>query len=389
MEFQRIKEQEHKYVMQTYGRVDVALVKGMGASAVDADGKEYIDFTSGIGVNSLGFSDPDWVKAVRAQAGEIQHISNYYYHPKCTELAQKLSEISQMSRSFFCNSGAEANECAIKVARKYGESQNAYNIITLRNSFHGRTITTLAATGQDSFHEYFLPLTDGFLTPAENTLENIRVLADKTVCAIMIEMVQGEGGVNTFDSEFIQGLKTLCDDKNLLLIVDEVQTGICRTGNYFAYQGHNIKPDIVTCAKGIAGGLPMGVCMVSEKLSDIMKPGMNGSTFGGNPVACAGALEVMKRISEPQFLENVRKKADIFKEKLLSMPKVAAVHGEGLLIGMDIVGIKPIDVLKRCAEKGLLVLTAKDRVRFLPPLTITVEEMEKGLGIFAEVLNSF
>lgn len=389
MEFNRIKEQEQQYVMQTYGRVNVALVKGKNATATDADGKQYIDFTSGIGVNSLGFSDPQWVSAVAEQAGEIQHISNYYYHPKCTELAQRLSELSGMSRSFFCNSGAEANECAIKVAREYGDSHSANRIITLKDSFHGRTLTTLAATGQEAFHQQFLPLTQGFVTPKENSLKEIKNLLDETICAVMIEMIQGEGGVNTFDSEFIHSLRRLCDENAVLLIIDEVQTGIGRTGNFFAYQGHGVNPDIVTCAKGIAGGLPMGVCMVSEKLREIMKPGMNGSTFGANPVACAGALEVLRRISAPGFLGAVKEKSKRLRSGLQKLSRVMDIHGEGLILGMDIDNIAPSEVLKRCAENGLLVLTAKNRVRFLPPLTITEAEIDRGLKIFSDVLDSF
>lgn len=389
MKFQTIKEQEQSYVVQSYGRVDVALTKGKNATAWDVDGKEYIDFTSGIGVNSLGYCDPGWVKAVTEQAGEIQHISNYYFHPKNTELAQALSELSGLKRTFFCNSGAEANECAIKVARKYGEPHGAYKIITLNNSFHGRTLTTLAATGQEAFHRDFLPLTDGFVYAEINDIESVRALLDGKVCAVMIEMVQGEGGINALEDHFVQDLKALCKESCILLIVDEVQTGVGKTGTFFSYQGYSLEPDIVTCAKGIAGGLPMGVCMVSEQLKDILKPGMQGSTFGGNPVACAGALEVIKRVSEPAFLQSVLDKGQKFLSVLEKHPKVKGIYGKGLMIGVELAELSPVDVMKRCAENGLLILTAKNKVRFLPPLTITDYEIEKGLQIFKEVLDSF
>lgn len=389
MEFQAIKKQEQAYVVQSYGRIDVALVKGKNATAWDVDGKEYIDFTSGIGVNALGYSDPGWVKAVSEQAGEIQHVSNYFYHPKNTELAQALSEVSGLAGSFFCNSGAEANENAIKVARKFGEPSGAYKIITLNDSFHGRTLTTLAATGQEAFHKDYLPLTDGFVYANINDIESVRALLDGKVCAVMIEMVQGEGGINTLEESFVQELKALCEESCILLIVDEVQTGIGKTGTFFAYQGYGLEPDIVTCAKGIAGGLPMGVCMVSDQLKDMMKPGMLGSTFGGNPVVCAGALEVIKRVSEPAFLQSVLDKGKKFRAEMGKLSKVKGIYGKGLMIGVELSGLSPVDVMKRCAEYGLLALTAKNKVRFLPPLTISEDEMNKGLQIFKEALDSF
>ena len=289
MTFEQVKSQDQAYILPTYGRVDAALVKGRNARAWDVDGKEYIDFTAGIGVNALGYSDPEWVQAVAGQAGAIQHLCNYYYSPENTALAQELSQASGMAKAFFCNSGAEANECAVKIARKYGEKRGAYKIVTLNNSFHGRTLTTLAATGQEGFHKDFLPLTEGFLYAEAGDLEGIRALLDGSVCAVMLEMVQGEGGVIPMDEEFVKGLAQLCGEKDVLLLIDEVQTGIGRTGFFYAYQGYGVKPDVVTTAKGLAGGLPMGACLVSERLGDILKPGMQGSTFGGNPVASAGA----------------------------------------------------------------------------------------------------
>lgn len=387
MNFQKVKEQAQAYIAPTYGRIDVALARGKNATAWDADGKKYIDFTSGIGVNALGFSDSGWAKAVAEQAAGIQHISNYYYHPKNAALAERLAEISGLKKSFFCNSGAEANECAIKAARKHGEAKGAYKIITLENSFHGRTITTLSATGQDSFHEHFQPLTQGFVYAKANDIASVREKLDEKVCAVMVEMVQGEGGVVPLEPTFVKALKALCEEAGILLVADEVQTGIGRTGKMFGYQHYDIKPDIVTCAKGVAGGLPMGVCLLGETVCDILQPGMQGSTFGGNPVACAGALEVLHRLTQPGFMQGVQAKAQKLWEALAAMPQVHAVYGKGMMIGIEIRGKTAGEVLLACAKQGLLVLTAKTRVRFLPPLTITDEEIEEGLKIFRDVLE--
>lgn len=387
MTFQHIKDQDQAYILPTYGRVDAALVKGRNARAWDVDGKEYIDFTAGIGVNALGYSDPEWVQAVADQAGKIQHLCNYYYSPENTALAQELSRASGMAKAFFCNSGAEANECAVKIARKYGGKRGAYKIVTLNNSFHGRTLTTLAATGQEGFHKDFLPLTEGFLYAEAGDLEGIRALLDGSVCAVMLEMVQGEGGVIPMDEGFVKGLAQLCGEKDVLLLIDEVQTGIGRTGSFYAYQGYGVKPDVVTTAKGLAGGLPMGACLVSERLGDILKPGMQGSTFGGNPVASAGARVVVRRVSDPAFLQSVAEKGAYFREKLEAMPQVEYVRGRGLMIGVKLKEKDAHEVLVQCAKQGLLILTAKELVRFLPPLTITQEDIDQGLAIFRKVLE--
>ena len=387
MTFEQVKSQDQAYILHTYGRVDAALVKGRNARAWDVDGKEYIDFTAGIGVNALGYSDPEWVQAVADQAGKIQHLCNYYYSPENTALAQELSRASGMAKAFFCNSGAEANECAVKIARKYGEKRGAYKIVTLNNSFHGRTLTTLAATGQEGFHKDFLPLTEGFLYAEAGDLEGIRALLDGSVCAVMLEMVQGEGGVIPMDEEFVKGLAQLCGEKDVLLLIDEVQTGIGRTGSFYAYQGYGVKPDVVTTAKGLAGGLPMGACLVSERLGDILKPGMQGSTFGGNPVASAGARVVVRRVSDPAFLQSVAEKGAYFREKLEAMPQVEYVRGRGLMIGVKLKEKDAHEVLVQCAKQGLLILTAKELVRFLPPLTITQEDIDQGLAIFQRVLE--
>ena len=386
MTFEQVKSQDQAYILHTYGRVDAALVKGRNARAWDVDGKEYIDFTAGIGVNALGYCDPEWSAAVAEQAGKIQHMCNYYYCPENTALAQELSQASGMAKAFFCNSGAEANECAVKIARKYGEKRGAYRIVTLENSFHGRTLTTLAATGQEGFHREFLPLTEGFLYAQAGDLAGIQALLDGSVCAVMLEMVQGEGGVIPMDEGFVQGLAQLCREKDVLLLIDEVQTGIGRTGRFFAYQGYGVQPDVVTCAKGIAGGLPMGACLVSERLGDILQPGQNGSTFGGNPIASAAARVVVRRVLEPDFLQSVAEKGAYFREKLEAMPQVEYVRGRGLMLGVKLKEKDAHDVLVQCAKAGLLILTAKELVRFLPPLTITQEDIDQGLAIFQQVL---
>lgn len=386
MTFEQVKSQDQAYILHTYGRVDAALVKGRNARAWDVDGKEYIDFTAGIGVNALGYCDPEWSAAVAGQAEKIQHMCNYYYCPENTALAQELSQASGMAKAFFCNSGAEANECAIKIARKYGEKRGAYRIVTLENSFHGRTLTTLAATGQEGFHREFLPLTEGFLYAQAGDLAGIQAQLDGSVCAVMLEMVQGEGGVIPMDEGFVQGLAQLCREKDVLLLIDEVQTGIGRTGRFFAYQGYGVQPDVVTCAKGIAGGLPMGACLVSERLGDILQPGQNGSTFGGNPIASAAARVVVRRVSEPDFLQSVAEKGAYFREKLEAMPQVEYVRGRGLMLGVKLKEKDAHDVLVQCAKAGLLILTAKELVRFLPPLTITQEDIDQGLAIFQQVL---
>lgn len=386
MTLEQVKSQDQAYILHTYGRVDAALVKGRNARAWDVDGKEYIDFTAGIGVNALGYCDPEWSAAVAGQAGKIQHMCNYYYCPENTALAQELSRASGMAKAFFCNSGAEANECAVKIARKYGEKRGAYRIVTLENSFHGRTLTTLAATGQEGFHREFLPLTEGFLYAQAGDLAGIQAQLDGSVCAVMLEMVQGEGGVIPMDEGFVQGLAQLCREKDVLLLIDEVQTGIGRTGRFFAYQGYGVQPDVVTCAKGIAGGLPMGACLVSERLGDILQPGQNGSTFGGNPIASAAARVVVRRVSEPDFLQSVAEKGAYFREKLEAMPQVEYVRGRGLMLGVKLKEKDAHDVLVQCAKAGLLILTAKELVRFLPPLTITQEDIDQGLAIFQQVL---
>ncbi len=385
--FEEIKKIDSEYVIHSYGRVDVAIECGKGSKAVDVEGKEYIDFTSGIGVNSLGYSHPKWVEAVSKQASKVQHLCNYYLSPTATELAKKLAHCSGLSRMFFANSGCEANECAIKIARKAKAEKKAYKIITLNNSFHGRTLTTLAATGQEVFHSQFLPLTDGFLHCEPNDLKALENMIDDTVCAVMLECVQGEGGVLPLDTSFLQNVRKLCDEKDILLILDEVQTGVGRTGKLFGFQHADILPDVMTLAKGLGGGLPIGVCLVADKYKDVLVAGDHGSTYGANPVCCAGALAVLDEINNDKFLKSISEKGEYIKNKLLELPEVDFVRGQGLMIGIALKEKKAKDVLINSAKNGLLILTAKDLVRFLPPLNITYDEIDTGLDIFKEMLK--
>ena len=389
MTFEQIKEQDSQYIMNTYGRFSVALVKGKGATAYDESGKEYIDFTSGIGVNSLGYCDDAWVKAVSEQAKTLQHISNLYYSPLQTQLAEKLCQITSMSKVFFANSGAEANECAIKLARKYSfekYGKERTDIVTLENSFHGRTVTTLSATGQDVFHNYFFPFTEGFRFAKANDMESVKSKVDSHTCAVMIELIQGEGGVNPLEKSFVTELAEYCQQNDLLLIVDEVQTGVGRTGTFYCYEQFGIQPDIVSSAKGIGGGLPMGVCLCNEKLQEVMTAGTHGTTYGGNPIACAGALTVIDRVANEEFLKDVSLKGDYIRYKLSKMQGIAEVRGMGLMIGIVLEKDNAKEVASKCVENGLLVLTAKTLIRFLPPLTITKEETDKGLAIFERTI---
>lgn len=392
MSFEAIQHQEQDYIMPTYGRFPVALVSGHGATAVDCDGKEYIDFGSGIGVNCLGYSDPKWVQAVSSQAACLQHVSNLYYNPVQTELAERLCKMSGYSKVFFGNSGAEANECAIKLARKYSIDQygeERSDIITLQNSFHGRTVTTLSATGQKVFHEHFMPFTEGFDFAEANSIKSIASCITEHTCAIMIEFIQGEGGVMPLDPEFVKALHQLCRARGVLLIADEVQTGVGRTGSFYCWEQYGVKPDMITSAKGLGGGLPIGACLCTEPLAGVMSGGMHGSTFGGNPVVCAGALAVLDRVAEPGFLDAVKEKGAYLAEQLSKMDGISGVRGIGLMLGAELSGERTAkDVAVACVQNGLLVLTAKNVLRFLPPLTITKEEIDKGLAILARVLKS-
>lgn len=384
-------EQFNKYVMPSYGRYDLVLDKGEGRQAVDENGKEYIDFGSGIGTNSLGYCNDNWVKAVCDQAHRIQHTSNYYYTKVQADFAKALCETAGYTDMFFGNSGAEANECAIKIARKYSfdkYGKGRHNIITLVNSFHGRTLCTLSATGQDVFHNYFFPFVEGFINVEANNIEDLRAKLDDTVCAVMFEYVQGEGGVMALQQDFVDEIFRLCAEKDILTIADEVQTGVGRTGKFLAGDNFGKKADLTTLAKGLAGGIPIGVCLSGEKCAKVLTPGTHGSTFGGNPISCAGGLAVLNTVNKPGFLDEVAKKGDYFRKKLLTSPEVASVSGIGMMIGIELKNKKAGDVVKAALDQGLLLLTAKAKVRLLPPLTITYEEIDKGLDILLSILNA-
>lgn len=383
-------EQFNKYVMPSYGRYDLVLDSGSGRQAVDENGKEYIDFGSGIGTNSLGYCNENWVRAICDQAHKIQHTSNYYYTKVQADFAKALCETAGYTDMFFGNSGAEANECAIKIARKYSfdkYGKGRSNIITLVNSFHGRTLCTLSATGQDVFHNYFFPFVEGFVNVEANNIEDLRSKLDDTVCAVMFEYIQGEGGVMALQQEFVDEIYRLCAEKDVLTIADEVQTGVGRTGKFLAGDNFGKKADLTTLAKGLAGGVPIGVCLSGEKCAKVLTAGTHGSTFGGNPISCAGGLAVLETVNKPGFLDEVARKGAYIREKLLTSPEVASVSGMGLMIGIELKNKKAGDVVKAALDKGLLLLTAKTKIRLLPPLTITYEEIDKGLEILLGLLN--
>jgi acetylornithine/N-succinyldiaminopimelate aminotransferase len=383
------KELDNQYVAHAYGRFDVALTKGQSSTLYDENGKKYIDFGSGIGVTAFGINDPVWTKAVEEQLHRVQHTSNLYYTAPCAKLAQLLCEKSGMKKVFFGNSGAEANEGAIKFARKYSFDKygaGRSTIITLVNSFHGRTITTLAATGQDSFHTVFDPFTPGFKYCPANDIEALQAAATDDVCAVLFECVQGEGGVNNLSPTFVSAIAKLAKEKDILIAVDEVQTGNGRTGTYFAYQQYGITPDIVTTAKGLGGGLPIGAVLFGEKLQDTMTPGSHGSTFGGNPVVAAGACSIVERIDD-DFLSEVRRKSEKIRTALANVKGVKSISGMGLMLGIET--DKPAgEVAKACLANGLLILTAKTKLRLLPALNISDAELDEGLEILKGVLEA-
>lgn len=382
------KELDNEYIAHTYGRFDVVLKNGKGSTLYDENGKKYIDFGSGIGVTAFGIGDEEWKNAVEEQLDKLQHVSNLYYTAPCAELAKLLCKKSGMKKVFFANSGAEANEGAIKFARKYsfdkyGEGRST--IITLENSFHGRTITTLAATGQDSFHTVFGPFTPSFKYCPANDIDTLNKMATDDVCAIMFECVQGEGGINNLDDAFVKAIEKICNDKDILMVVDEVQTGNGRTGKYFAYQNFDVTPDIVSTAKGMAGGLPMGAVLFGEKVKDTATAGSHGSTFGGNPICAAGACSIVSRIDDA-FLEEVNRKSEYIKSYLSKVKGVKSISGMGLMLGIE-TNKNAKDAANECLKKGLLVLTAKNKIRLLPALNISQAELDEGLKILKEVIE--
>lgn len=381
------KELDSKYIAHTYGRFPLEIVSGKGSLVYDETGKEYIDLGTGIAVNTFGVADDKWVAAVTAQLGKLQHMSNLYYTQPCAQLAKLLCEKSGMKKIFFGNSGAEANEGIIKAARKYAAEKKGpeyYTIITLKNSFHGRTLTTLAATGQDKFHQLFNPLTPGFESAEANDLEGIKKLAlEKKAAGILIECVQGEGGVIALDADFVKGIEAFCHEQDIAFMVDEVQTGNGRSGQFYAYQTFGVLPDAVSTAKGLGGGLPIGAVMLGEKLQDVLGPGDHGSTFGGNPAVCAGAVNILERIDE-DLLASVREKSEYIFKELKGAKGVESVSGLGLMIGIKTV--KPAaEVVKACMDKGVLCITAKDKVRLLPALNIPEELLKKAIETIKEV----
>jgi acetylornithine/N-succinyldiaminopimelate aminotransferase len=398
MNTKEIQQLEDAYVADTYARYDVAIVSGSGCRARDPEGKEYIDFTSGIGVNSLGFCEPGWVAAVQAQAAKLQHASNLFYTEPCAKAAEKLIKLTGMKNVFFSNSGAEANEGAIKAARKYsflkyGQTDGAPNrcrIVTLAGSFHGRTMATITATGQDSFHNYFTPFLQGFDYAETNDIASLRETVTDETCAIMVEFVQGEGGVNELEPAFAAEIAAICQERDILLIADEVQAGIGRTGKFMAYEHFGVHPDIVTVAKALGGGLPIGAVIFGEKTDGALGPGDHGSTYGGNPVVSAGADYVLGKFLENggAFQQEIAEKGAYFREQILKIPGVQGVSGLGLMIGID-VGDKDVKAItKVCASNGLLILTAKTKIRLLPALTIRKQDIDEGAAILAEAIRA-
>ena len=391
MTFEEIKALDEQYVMHSYGRFPVAIDHGKGATLWDTEGKEYIDFTAGIGVTSLGHGNQGWVESVTAQAAKLGHISNLFYAEPYAKVAQKLCLRTGMSNVMFGNSGAEANEAMIKLARKYSYDKYGKGrgtVITLHNSFHGRTITTLAATGQDKFHDYFFPFTEGFRYADANDLDSVEAVAGHDVCGVMMELVQGEGGVLPLDKEFVRKVADLCAKRDWLLLIDEVQSGVGRTGSLFAYQQYDIQPDVVSFAKGIAGGLPFGGVMANEKCRNVFTPGTHGTTFGGNPVAAAAACYVLDTMDDG-FLAQVQEKGRYLRAQIeaMGLPCLGTTRGMGLMIGIQVKGDKTNkELASKLVEHGLLVLTAGPGLRLLPPLVITREEMDKGLAILKETL---
>lgn len=381
-----IKQKDRQYILGTYGRFDLHIVRGKGSVCEDEQGKKYIDLGSGIGVNSLGYCDDGWVKAVEEQLETLQHTSNLYYTSPSALLAEALCSRTGYSKVFFCNSGAEANEAAIKTARKYsfdkyGQGRN--KIITLNKSFHGRTMATLTATAQEAMHNFFFPFNEGF-EYCEKDIEDIK--SRQGVCAVMLEFIQGEGGVIPLDKHFVEQVYDYCKSNDILFIADEVQTGAGRTGRFLCSEHYGVKPDVTTLAKGLGGGLPIGAMLAGEKCADVMGAGTHGSTFGGNPVVCAGGRYVLSRLTD-EFLGEVREKGKLVKELLIGAKGVKSVSGLGLMLGIELEEKKASDVVKECINRGVIPLTAKEKVRLLPPLIITKEELKKAVGILKEVIG--
>ena len=392
MTYEQLKAEETQYVMNTYGRFPIALDHGEGATLWDVEGKKYIDLASGIGVNCLGYNNPVLIDAITAQAHKLMHVSNLFTTEPMVQVAKKLVEKTHLDgKVFFANSGAEANEGAIKLARKYSfdkYGEGRFKIITLVNSFHGRTVTTLKATGQDRFHNYFFPFTEGFDYAEANNFDSVRRKVDDMTCAVMMELVQGEGGVLPLDPEFVKQVEALCREKDLLLIIDEVQTGIGRTGSLFCFQQYDVRPDVVTMAKGLGGGVPIGAVLAAKSCSNVLTLGTHATTFGGTPMVCAAANAVLDTVANGEFLAQVREKGEYLKNGILSIgsPNIHGVRGMGLMLGIIVDEGKHAAFANKLIEKGVLAITAgKNAVRLLPPLTISKAEMDEALTIMKEV----
>ena len=385
-----LKENDSKYIANTYKRANLQVESADGEICWNENNKKFVDFSSGIGVNSLGFSNDVWTDAVKSQLDKLCHISNLYYTEPQVTLAQKLCVRTAMERVFFCNSGAEANECAIKTARKYSSDKyggERYEIVTLKNSFHGRTIATLSATGQDVFHKNFGPFVDGFVYAEANNTDSIQNCVSERTCAIMIELIQGEGGVIPLERGFVDCITKICSERDILLVVDEVQTGVGRTGKFLACDVYGIKPDIITLAKGLGGGLPIGAALFGEKTKDVLGFGDHGTTFGGNPVVCAGANVVLDTVDR-EFLGEVAAKGEYIRTKLMDMAHVVSVSGEGMMLGAQLeTDIINTSIIAKCIENGLVLLSAKEKLRFLPPLNISYDSIDEGLEILEKVLE--
>lgn len=384
-------EKDREYIAHTYGRFGLTAVQGKSAVCTDEAGKEYVDFSSGIGVNALGFCNGPWLEAVTRQAGMLQHLSNLYYTAPMTDLAAALCGRTFAKKVFFCNSGAEANEGIIKAARKYSSDKygpGRHVIVALENSFHGRTLATLSATGQDVFHQHFGPFVEGFRFVKAGDVAGLReAVAPGDVCGILMELIQGEGGVVPLDKEFAQEAAAICAGKDILLMIDEVQTGVGRTGAFLCAGNYGLTPDLASLAKGLGGGLPIGAVLLGEKCQLTLGPGDHGTTFGGNPVCCAGALAVLRQIDD-DLLAEVRRKGAYITERVLAMPHVVSVEGMGLMLGITLDGVDGKAAAAKCLEHGLMILTAKAKLRMLPPLTISYPEIDKGLESLNEVLGT-
>lgn len=385
-----VAQRDQQYIAPTYARSPLEAASGAGAVCTGADGRRYVDFSSGIGVNSLGFCDPGWVAAVSGQAAKLQHLSNLYYTRPMVDLAEMLCTRTFAEKVFFANSGAEANEGMIKAARKYSfdrYGKGRHMIVSLVNSFHGRTVTTLSATGQDVFHQYFDPFTEGFQFVPAGDIDALRAAVQAGgVCGVLLELIQGEGGVVPLDGAFVDAAAALCRENDVLFMADEVQTGAGRTGRLLCCEHYGVTPDLASLAKGLGGGLPVGAVLLGEKCADTLGPGAHGSTFGGNPVACAGACEVLRRLDDA-LLREVGEKGAYITERVLAMPRVKRVDGKGLMLGVTLGGMDSKTAAAACLEHGLIILTAKEKLRMLPPLTITYAEIDEGLQSLREVLS--